>query len=172
MILVLSRTGQVELRGELSQLCLEVRGDDIVPPTSPLRLPILHLVSIMVQVNSGLLHNHWPYLLDLDLPSNPISLTPLCPMSYMDLHSRHHTPQTQSATHLGTYAGVNWSAEDSSCSTHGYSHAEYGVSSSVPYVPSLADRDRGSLKFQSRYMALTGWELTDEPVRHLASGSV
>ncbi|KAI5682471.1 hypothetical protein M9H77_03699 [Catharanthus roseus] len=29
---------------------------------------------------------------------------------------------------------------DFSCSTHGYSHAEYGVSSSVPYVPSPADR--------------------------------
>ncbi|KAI5683785.1 hypothetical protein M9H77_05013 [Catharanthus roseus] len=30
--------------------------------------------------------------------------------------------------------------QDSSCSTHGYFHAEYGVSSSVPYVPSPADR--------------------------------
>ncbi|KAI5667257.1 hypothetical protein M9H77_17110 [Catharanthus roseus] len=30
--------------------------------------------------------------------------------------------------------------QDSSCSTHGYSHAEYGVSSSVPYVPRPADR--------------------------------
>ncbi|KAI5680107.1 hypothetical protein M9H77_01334 [Catharanthus roseus] len=29
---------------------------------------------------------------------------------------------------------------DSSCSTHGYSHAEYGVASSVPYVPRPADR--------------------------------
>ncbi|KAI5648783.1 hypothetical protein M9H77_34788 [Catharanthus roseus] len=120
--------------------------------------------------------------------------------------------------------------QDSSCSTHGYSHAEYGVSSSVPYVPRPADRvcegdigfggshnkkpevarevpaptqkrkkvkaseweqtepaeggpidpelilsygghDHGSLKFQSHYMALTGWELTDAHVRPLASGS-
>ncbi|KAI5668932.1 hypothetical protein M9H77_18785 [Catharanthus roseus] len=30
--------------------------------------------------------------------------------------------------------------QDSSCRTHGYSHAEYGVSSSVPYVPRPADR--------------------------------
>ncbi|KAI5673348.1 hypothetical protein M9H77_13712 [Catharanthus roseus] len=30
--------------------------------------------------------------------------------------------------------------QDSSCSTHGYSHAEYGVSSSDPYVPGPADR--------------------------------
>ncbi|KAI5648843.1 hypothetical protein M9H77_34848 [Catharanthus roseus] len=30
-------------------------------------------------------------------------------------------------------------SQDSSYSTHGYSHAEYGVSSSVPYVPSPAD---------------------------------
>ncbi|KAI5682859.1 hypothetical protein M9H77_04087 [Catharanthus roseus] len=150
MILVLSRTGQVELRGELSQLRLEVRGDDIVPLISPLLLPILHLVSIMVQVNQGLLHNYRSYLLDLDLPSNPISLTPLCPMNHIDLHSHHHTPQTY---------------------THGYSHSEYGVSSSVPYVPSPTDRDCGSLKFRSRCMALTIWELTDAPVLPLASGS-
>ncbi|KAI5655413.1 hypothetical protein M9H77_32600 [Catharanthus roseus] len=30
--------------------------------------------------------------------------------------------------------------QDSSCSTHGYSHAEYCVSSSDPYVPGSADR--------------------------------
>ncbi|KAI5676678.1 hypothetical protein M9H77_07628 [Catharanthus roseus] len=30
--------------------------------------------------------------------------------------------------------------QDSSCSTHGYSHADYGVSSSDHYVPGLADR--------------------------------
>ncbi|KAI5677442.1 hypothetical protein M9H77_08392 [Catharanthus roseus] len=30
--------------------------------------------------------------------------------------------------------------QDSSCNTHGYSHAEYGVSSSDPYVPGPADR--------------------------------
>ncbi|KAI5683292.1 hypothetical protein M9H77_04520 [Catharanthus roseus] len=30
--------------------------------------------------------------------------------------------------------------QDSSCSTHKYSHAEYGVSSSDPYVPGPADR--------------------------------
>ncbi|KAI5660161.1 hypothetical protein M9H77_28954 [Catharanthus roseus] len=105
---------------------------------------------------------------------------------------------------------------DSLCSTHWYSHVEYGVSSSDPYVPRAADRadeigdddgeggdddkdegddagdekqpvpvapasgsdgrprhgkgkwltdsfmsDRGSLKCRSRYMVLTGWELTD-----------
>ncbi|KAI5671634.1 hypothetical protein M9H77_11998 [Catharanthus roseus] len=41
--------------------------------------------------------------------------------------------------------------QDSSCSTHGYSHAEYGVSSSVPSVPSLADREQervGSLHIE------------------------
>ncbi|KAI5674135.1 hypothetical protein M9H77_14499 [Catharanthus roseus] len=32
-------------------------------------------------------------------------------------------------------------------------------------------QDRGSLKFRLRYMALTGWKLTDEHVRPLASGS-
>ncbi|KAI5683486.1 hypothetical protein M9H77_04714 [Catharanthus roseus] len=30
--------------------------------------------------------------------------------------------------------------QDSSCSTHGYSHVEYGVSSSNPYVPGPANR--------------------------------
>ncbi|KAI5680946.1 hypothetical protein M9H77_02173 [Catharanthus roseus] len=30
--------------------------------------------------------------------------------------------------------------QDSSCSTHGYSHAEYGVSPSIPYVSRPADR--------------------------------
>ncbi|KAI5668059.1 hypothetical protein M9H77_17912 [Catharanthus roseus] len=30
--------------------------------------------------------------------------------------------------------------QDSSCSIHGYSHAEYGISSSDPYVPGPADR--------------------------------
>ncbi|KAI5667794.1 hypothetical protein M9H77_17647 [Catharanthus roseus] len=49
--------------------------------------------------------------------------------------------------------------QDSSCSTHGYSHAEYGVSSSDHYVPGPAVR--GLLKCRSRYMALIGWELTD-----------
>ncbi|KAI5661530.1 hypothetical protein M9H77_20853 [Catharanthus roseus] len=33
--------------------------------------------------------------------------------------------------------------QDSSCSTHGYSHAKYGVSSSVPYIPRPANRDEG-----------------------------
>ncbi|KAI5661226.1 hypothetical protein M9H77_20549 [Catharanthus roseus] len=51
--------------------------------------------------------------------------------------------------------------QDSSCSTHGYSHVEYGISSSDSHVPGPADRDRGLLKCRSRYMALTGWELTD-----------
>ncbi|KAI5658294.1 hypothetical protein M9H77_27087 [Catharanthus roseus] len=31
--------------------------------------------------------------------------------------------------------------QDSSCSTHGCSHAEYGISSSVPYVPRPADSE-------------------------------
>ncbi|KAI5683260.1 hypothetical protein M9H77_04488 [Catharanthus roseus] len=154
--------------------------------------------------------------------------------------------------------------QDSLCNTHGYSHAEYCVSSSVPYVPRPADRvcegdrgigedqdrvgslhiegeaderdcgsrnkrsevarevpaptqkrkkvkasdseqtepaegsavdsefipsygghvagsdmawigtflyDRGSLKFRSHYMALTGWKLTDVHVLPLAFGS-
>ncbi|KAI5652238.1 hypothetical protein M9H77_29425 [Catharanthus roseus] len=30
--------------------------------------------------------------------------------------------------------------QDSSCNTHGYSHAEYGVLSSDPYVPRPADK--------------------------------
>ncbi|KAI5654790.1 hypothetical protein M9H77_31977 [Catharanthus roseus] len=80
---VTDRIDRVE--GRTSQFHLELRGDNIVPPTSPLLLPILHLVSIMVQMFGA-------------------------------------APQ------------------DSSCSTHRYSHAEYGVSSSVPYVLSLADR--------------------------------
>ncbi|KAI5678057.1 hypothetical protein M9H77_09007 [Catharanthus roseus] len=102
----------------------------------------------------------WPYLLDLDLPSNPISLTPLYPMSHMDLHNHHHTLQTQYMIHtymLPLYDLVYYidlppknpcwnllmfgaTPHDSSCSTHGYSHTEYGVSSSVPYVPSPVDR--------------------------------
>ncbi|KAI5673190.1 hypothetical protein M9H77_13554 [Catharanthus roseus] len=38
------------------------------------------------------------------------------------------------------YQMLGTAPQDSSCSTHGYSHAEYGVSSSVPYVPRPADR--------------------------------
>ncbi|KAI5673023.1 hypothetical protein M9H77_13387 [Catharanthus roseus] len=67
------------------------------------------------------------------------------------------------------YQMFSAASQDSSCSTHGYSHAEYGVSSSVPYTPRSVDRDRGSLKFRSRYMTLTGWELTDAHVQPLAS---
>ncbi|KAI5662035.1 hypothetical protein M9H77_21358 [Catharanthus roseus] len=51
--------------------------------------------------------------------------------------------------------------QNSSCSTHVYSHTEYGVSSSEHYVPGPGDRDHGLLKYRSRYVALTGWELTD-----------
>ncbi|KAI5673421.1 hypothetical protein M9H77_13785 [Catharanthus roseus] len=39
--------------------------------------------------------------------------------------------------------------QDSSCNIHGYSHAEYGVSSSVPYVPRPADRVyKGDIGFE------------------------
>ncbi|KAI5673456.1 hypothetical protein M9H77_13820 [Catharanthus roseus] len=38
------------------------------------------------------------------------------------------------------YQMLGAARQDSSCSTHGYSHAEYGVSSSDPYVPGPADR--------------------------------
>ncbi|KAI5678500.1 hypothetical protein M9H77_09450 [Catharanthus roseus] len=99
LILVLSRTGQVELRGSLSQLRLVVRGGDIVLLTSLLLLPLLHMVSIMVQVKPGLLPNHLSYLLDLDLPSNPICQTHMCPMSHMDLYIHLHIPQTQYMSH-------------------------------------------------------------------------
>ncbi|KAI5675542.1 hypothetical protein M9H77_06492 [Catharanthus roseus] len=39
-------------------------------------------------------------------------------------------------------------------------------------IPSYDGHDRGSLKFRSRYMALTSWELTDAHVRPLASGNL
>ncbi|KAI5675218.1 hypothetical protein M9H77_06168 [Catharanthus roseus] len=108
--------------------------------------------------------------------------------------------------------------QDSSCSTHGYSHADYDVSSSDHYVPGPSDRvsegshnkrsdvvrdvsaptqKRKKVKpsdweqteaaeggpvdpelipsygghCRSRYMALTGWELTDSQAGPLASGS-
>ncbi|KAI5672154.1 hypothetical protein M9H77_12518 [Catharanthus roseus] len=38
------------------------------------------------------------------------------------------------------YQILGTAPQDSSCSTHGYSHAEYGVSSSDPYVPGPVDR--------------------------------
>ncbi|KAI5672970.1 hypothetical protein M9H77_13334 [Catharanthus roseus] len=38
------------------------------------------------------------------------------------------------------YQMLGAARQDSSCNTHGYSHAEYGVSSSDPYVPGPADR--------------------------------
>ncbi|KAI5682020.1 hypothetical protein M9H77_03248 [Catharanthus roseus] len=75
---VTDRTGRVEGR-TVTASSRGMRGN-IVPPTSLLLLPLLHLVFIMVQ--------------------------------------------------------------DSSCSTHGYSHAEYGVSSFDPYVPRPADREQ------------------------------
>ncbi|KAI5680866.1 hypothetical protein M9H77_02093 [Catharanthus roseus] len=59
--------------------------------------------------------------------------------------------------------------QDSSCSTHGYSHAKNDVSSSIPYVPRPTARDHGSLKFRSHYMALIDCELIDAHVRPLAS---
>ncbi|KAI5681524.1 hypothetical protein M9H77_02752 [Catharanthus roseus] len=75
---VTNRTGRVEGR-PVTASSRGVRGD-IVLLTSPLLLPLLHLVSIMVQ--------------------------------------------------------------GSSCSTHGYSHAEYRVSSSDHHVPGPADREQ------------------------------
>ncbi|KAI5665010.1 hypothetical protein M9H77_24333 [Catharanthus roseus] len=48
--------------------------------------------------------------------------------------------------------------QDSSCSTHGYSHAEYGVSSSDPYVPGPADRKRKKVK-------ASDWEQTEAAER-------
>ncbi|KAI5661759.1 hypothetical protein M9H77_21082 [Catharanthus roseus] len=88
--------------------------------------------------------------------------------------------------------------QDSFYSTHGYSHAEYGVSSSDHYVPGLADRfagsrnkrpnvvrdpfdweqteaaeggpERGLLKCRTHYMALIGWELTDSQAGPLDLG--
>ncbi|KAI5659040.1 hypothetical protein M9H77_27833 [Catharanthus roseus] len=94
--------------------------------------------------------------------------------------------------------------QDSSCSTHRYSHAEYGSRNKrpemardvpaltqkrkkaveggpvdpelIPYDGHVAGRilhgqNRGLLKCRSRYMALTGWELTNSQARPLASGS-
>ncbi|KAI5674340.1 hypothetical protein M9H77_14704 [Catharanthus roseus] len=77
----------------------------IVPPTSLLLLPILHLVSIMVQ--------------------EPI-------LEFIG------QPRQKGAEFF--YQMFGTAPQDSSCSTHGYSHAKYGVSSSVPYVPRPADR--------------------------------
>ncbi|KAI5680149.1 hypothetical protein M9H77_01376 [Catharanthus roseus] len=81
----------------------------------------------------------------------------------MDLHIHLHTAQTQYM--IDTYMliplcdlayridlphrSLYWSLgllgaapQNSSCSTHGYSHAEYGVSSSNPYVPGTADKEQ------------------------------
>ncbi|KAI5661066.1 hypothetical protein M9H77_20389 [Catharanthus roseus] len=129
-----------------------------------------------------------------------LSHTPMPYEPYGSAHSlSHHTD-----TMLGT------ARQDSSCSTHGYSHAEYGVSSSDHYVPGPAYRfarsrnkrpdvfrdvpaptekrkkvkpsdweqteaaergpDRSLLKCRSRYMALTGWELTDSQAGPLDLG--
>ncbi|KAI5671103.1 hypothetical protein M9H77_11467 [Catharanthus roseus] len=65
--------------------------------------------------------------------------------------------------------------QDSSCSTHRYSHADYGISSSVPYVPRPADRvfegdmgfegDRGlarSKKESDPYILRERWMRADE----------
>ncbi|KAI5656807.1 hypothetical protein M9H77_25600 [Catharanthus roseus] len=97
---VTDRTGRVERR-TVTASSRGVRGD-IVLLTSLLLLPLLHLVSIMVQVKPiclPILPNQRSYLLDLDLSSNPICLTHLCPMSHMDLYIHIHTPQTQYMIH-------------------------------------------------------------------------
>ncbi|KAI5663222.1 hypothetical protein M9H77_22545 [Catharanthus roseus] len=52
-----------------------------------------------------------------------LSHTPVPYEPYGSVHPPSHSPDI-----------------DSSCSTHGYSHVKYGVSSSDPYVPRSADR--------------------------------
>ncbi|KAI5653474.1 hypothetical protein M9H77_30661 [Catharanthus roseus] len=54
-------------------------------------------------------------------------------------HSTSDLPVTPTPLAPGFHHGTG---EDSSCSTHGYSHAEYDVSSSDPYVPGPADREQ------------------------------
>ncbi|KAI5669169.1 hypothetical protein M9H77_19022 [Catharanthus roseus] len=160
---VTDRTGRVQGR-TITASSQGLMGNDIVPPNSLLLLPILHLVSIMVRES----------ILEFIGQSRQIG-----------------------AEFFNQMFGAT--PQDFSCSIHGYSYAEYGVSSSVPYVPRPADRvcegdlgfeggakkkkvkasdweqtepaeggpvdpelipsyggyDRGSLKFRSRYMALT-----------------
>ncbi|KAI5669305.1 hypothetical protein M9H77_19158 [Catharanthus roseus] len=59
------------------------------------------------------------------------------PVPY-ELYGSAHPPSHHTDTMLGA------SRQDSSCCTHGYSHAEYRVSSSDYYVPGPADRFAGS----------------------------
>ncbi|KAI5673548.1 hypothetical protein M9H77_13912 [Catharanthus roseus] len=74
-----------------------------------------------------------------DLPATP---TPLASGFY------HGTGELRSSTQPPAFIGqsgqigveffdqiLGTAPQDSSCSTHGYSHTEYGVSSSVPYIP-------------------------------------
>ncbi|KAI5672341.1 hypothetical protein M9H77_12705 [Catharanthus roseus] len=45
---------------------------------------------------------------------------------------------------------------DSSCSTHGYSHTEYGVSSFDPYLPRPVDRGVGEEQERVRFLHIEG----------------
>ncbi|KAI5658902.1 hypothetical protein M9H77_27695 [Catharanthus roseus] len=64
-----------------------------------------------------------------DFPATPTHLAP----------SFHHgTGEPGSSTQPPAMFGT--APQDLSCSTHGYSHVEYGVSSSIPYVPRPTDR--------------------------------
>ncbi|KAI5674471.1 hypothetical protein M9H77_14835 [Catharanthus roseus] len=125
----------------------------------PVLIPLLHPIFIMIQVKPGLLPNHLLYFLDLDLHLHPhLSHTPIPYEPYKSAHpSSHHTdtvydPYLQAPTVVRyripyrstfqepiLYDGSQ-ARQDSSCSTHGYSHAEYGVSSFDHYVLGPADR--------------------------------
>ncbi|KAI5681470.1 hypothetical protein M9H77_02698 [Catharanthus roseus] len=72
-------------------------------------------------------------------PLHPHLSHTLCPMSHMDLHIHLYTiPRQIGVEFFDQMLGA--ARQDSSCSTHEYSHAEYGVSSSHPYVPGPVDR--------------------------------
>ncbi|KAI5647526.1 hypothetical protein M9H77_33531 [Catharanthus roseus] len=66
------------------------------------------------------------------------------PVPYEPYGSEHppsHPTDTVYDPYLHAPTMLGAARQDSSCSTHGYSHAEYGVSSSDPYVPGPADMD-------------------------------
>ncbi|KAI5658171.1 hypothetical protein M9H77_26964 [Catharanthus roseus] len=111
---VTDRTGRVEVRPVTASSRGEA-GSSTKPPAVPFRSrPPLH-----------------PHLSHTPVPYEP----------YGSAHPpSHHTDTVYDPYLQAPTVMLGAAHQDSSCSTHGYSHTEYGVSSSDPYVPGPADR--------------------------------
>ncbi|KAI5649783.1 hypothetical protein M9H77_35788 [Catharanthus roseus] len=113
----------------------------------------------MIQVHPGLLPNHRLYLLDLDLPSHHICLTPMYHIVYdpylVAPTVRPHMPYRSSAQEpLTKFSGP----PDSLYSTHAYTARDYGVSSSELFM----GRQSVDLRFEEDERADDGGDGNDD----------